>query len=134
MRNTTSPKGIQFPTAKTTAGGERRDETTRWYRIETILWIIALLVFVVSCFVVHAHPAPYPIDLSATETLQNGHLWPWFEALLKFPSILDNPTPSLVGGICWAGGMFLIGVILWLRKKSFLTWLQSSLFFALTVL
>ena len=134
MRNTTNPKGIQTPTTTTTSGGERRQDVVRWYRFEAILWTISLLVFVISCFFVHAHPAPYSIDLSTTETVQHLHLWPGFDAVLRFPSVLDNPLPSLIGGIFWSGGMLIMGLIFWLRKKSPLTWFQNSVFFAITVL
>jgi membrane-associated phospholipid phosphatase len=134
MRNTTNPQGIQTPTPTTTAGGERRQDAERWHRFEAIVWVICLLLFIISCFVVHAHPAPYSIDLSATETIQHLHLWPWLGAILIFPSILDNPLPSLIGGIFWSGSMLIMGLIFWLRKKSPLTWFQNSVFFALTVL
>lgn len=134
MRKTADPEGIQPPTATTTAGGERRHDALRWHRLEAIVWVIALLLFIVSCFFVHAHPAPYPIDLTATITIQHLRLWPWLDAVLRFPSVLDNPLPSLVGGIFWSAGMLVMGIVFWLRKKSPLVWLQNGLFFALTVL
>jgi membrane-associated phospholipid phosphatase len=134
MHNTTNPKGIQLPTPTTTAGGERRQGAVVRHRFEAIVWVISLLLFIISCFFVHAHPAPYAIDLSTTETVQHLRLWPWLEAILRFPSTLDNPLPSLIGGIFWSGVMFIMGLIFWLRKKSPLIWFQNGVFFAITVL
>src|SRR5439155_10178491 len=76
MFKTTNPqaKGMQTPTAATTAGGENRQDAQKRYRIQGILWFIGLIIFIASCLVIHSHPALYPIDLSATETAQGLHL------------------------------------------------------------
>src|SRR5947209_17874447 len=127
-------KGMQTPTATTTAGGENRQDAQRRYLIQGILWFIGLIIFIASCFVIHSHPAPYPIDLSATETLQGLHIARWLIDVLDFPSILNNPVPSYIATGVWFFGMLLIGEIFRRRHKpSALQWFQTAVLFLVAV-
>lgn len=136
MSRTTHPKGIQTPNATTTAGGENRQASQRRYRIGVMLWLLGLVVFIVSCFVVHTHPQPYSFDLTATETVQGFHPWSWLNALLEFPSTLNDPIPSEVALSTWFGGMLVAALILWLKHHGLaaLRWLQASIFLVTTVM
>lgn len=134
MHSATNPKGMQTPTATVTAGGEKRQDVQKRYRIEAILWVIGLLVFVTSLFLIRAHPAPYSIDLSITYAVQGYRPWPWVDAMFRLPSVLDNPIPSLVAGIFWFSLMAIMGIVFWLRHKSPIVCFQNAAFFGATVL
>ncbi len=86
-------KGMQTPTAATTAGGKNRQDAQKRYRIQGILWFIGLIIFIASCLVIHSHPAPYPIDLSATEAVQGLHL-PSAALNVGLDEIIGRPRPN----------------------------------------
>src|SRR2546428_655348 len=134
MSDTTPPKGVQTPTATTTAGGENRQAVKMRHRVEGVLWVLGLMVFVASCFVIHAHPQPYPFELAMTQTVKGFHPWPWVTPVLEFPSTLNDPLPSAVALGSWLGGMVLMAVIVRLRQRSALSWIQAALFLAVTVM
>lgn len=124
-----------MPTATTTAGGENRQDVGRRHRVEIVLWVLGLVVFIASCFVVHAHPKPYSFDLSTTQTVQGLHPWPWVNPVLNFPSTLNNPVPSEVALGIWLIGMLLVALVFWLKHKGWaaLSWLQAAIFLVVTV-
>ena len=127
-------KGMQTPTATTTAGGEKRQDAQKRYRVQSILWFIGLIIFAVSCFIIHSHPSPYPIDLSTTETVQGLQMPQWLITVLDIPSILDNPTPSYIATAVWFFGMLLIGgIFLRQHKPSAAHWFQTAVLFLVTV-
>ena len=132
----TNPKGqgLQVPTDRTTAGGEDRGDARKWYRIEAVFWIIGMIVFIVSCIIIHFHPQPYPIDIAATQTVQGLHLFPWLDAVLKLPSVLNDPVPSTIAIIAWSVGMIVVGLVRWLRKLPAALWFISGIFLILTVM
>src|SRR5438105_1559520 len=136
MSSTTHPKGMQPPTATTTAGGENRQDARRRHRVEIILWALGLVVFSASCFVIHTHPQPYPFDLSTTQTVQGLHLWSWVNPMLNFPSLLNDPIPSAVALSLWFVGMLLVALTFRLKHKDWtaLSWLQAAIFLVLTVM
>lgn len=136
MSSTIHPKGMQTPTATTTAGGENRQDAHRRHRVEIMLWVLGLVVFIVSCFVIHAHPKPYPFELATTETVQGLHLWPWVNAVLEFPSTLNNPIPSEVALSLWLVVMLLVALMFRLKHQALaaLNWLQAAIFLVLTVM
>lgn len=134
MYNTTHPKGIQTPTETTTAGGENRSNVRKRHRVEVIVWLIGLLVFIASCVIIRFHPAPYPFDLSATEGVQSIHYWPGVVSILNFPSTLNNPIPSAVALACWFVGMLIVGFVRLIRKLPALAWFLAAIFLILTVM
>lgn len=134
MKSPTDLKGMQVPTATQTAGGENRSNATTRHRIEITLWIIGFILFVISCVIVHSHPAPYPIDLSTTRTIQNLPVPHWVDAVLEFPSVLNNPIPSAIALALWFFGMGIVGLILHIRgKPTAIQWFQAAAFILLTV-
>jgi membrane-associated phospholipid phosphatase len=136
MSSTTHPKGTQTPTATTTAGGENRQDAQRRHGVEIILWFLGLVVFIASCFVIHAHPKPYPFELATTQIVQGLHLWPWVTAVLEFPSTLNNPLPSEIALSFWFVGMLVVALVFRLKHNGLaaLGWLKSSIFLVLTVM
>ncbi len=136
MASTTHPKGMQTPTVTTRAGGENRRDAHRLHQVEVVLWVLGLIVFIASCFVIHTHPRPYPFDLSTTQTIQGLHPWPWVNSVLNFPSTLNNPVPSEVALSVWLIGMLLVALVFWLKHKGWtaLSWLQAAIFLVVTVM
>ncbi len=137
MSSTTNSPGIQTPTATTTAGGENRQDAQHRYTIEFVLWCIGTVLFILSCFVIHAHPKPYPIDLTTTETVQGIHPFAsWVNPVLEFPSTLNNPIPSAIALYTWFGFMALCALIFRLRRimVAAVSWLQAALFLLVTVM
>ena len=132
----TNPKGqgLQVPTDRTTAGGEDRGDARKRYRIEAVFWTIGMIVFIASCFIIHFHPQPYPIDIAATQTVQGLHLWPWLITALQFPSELNNPIPSTVAIIAWFVGLLAVGLVRWISKLPAVLWFLSGIFLVLTVM
>src|SRR5574340_733316 len=118
MYSTTNQKGMQEPTATTTAGGENRNDAHKQYRVEVLLWVIGLIILVISCFIIHVHPQPYPVDITTTQTLTQLQNVPWASSLLQFPSILNNPIPAAIALTIWFLGLLLMGAISKLRGKS----------------
>jgi len=137
MSSTTNPKGIQTPTAATTAGGENRQDAQRRHRVEIVLWCIGVVLFILSCFVIHAHPKPYAFDLATTETVQGIHPFAsWVNPVLEFPSLLNNPIPSVVALGAWLAIMLLGALFFRLRGagSAALSWLQAALFLVATIM
>ncbi|GAC1300079.1 MAG: hypothetical protein NVSMB27_40420 [Ktedonobacteraceae bacterium] len=136
MSRTTHPRGQgkQTPTTTTTAGGENRRDAQKRHLVEATLWIIGMMIFVASCFVVHFHPRPYPFDLSTTQTVQNLGTPSWLLAMINFPSVLNDPIPSAVALSMWVVGMLLISLVRRVRRLPALTWVMAAVFLLLTVM
>src|SRR6266852_4216855 len=133
MYSTTNLKGMQAPTATTTAGGENRKEARNRHCIEVLLWVLGLIVLVISCFIIHGHPQPYPADIATTQTLTQIQDVHWASTILRFPGILNDPLPSAIALTIWFLGILLMGAICKLRGKSPIRWLQVAIFLALAV-
>lgn len=133
MSSTTNPKGMQHPTATTTAGGENREAARRRHRIELALWIIGIIIFIIACFFVSVHPRPYSIDLTVTHDVQGANLPSWLLNILNFPSLLNDPTPSYIATGAWFVFMLVMALIFKLRQKSPVQWLQSAVFFLVAI-
>src|SRR5215467_9248006 len=98
----------------------RNDKTgsSRRRRIVWItLWVIGAIALAALGFVVHMHKAPWPFELALTNNLQGTHPVPclkiqqprsWLEAAFFDVSQLNNPVPSVIGGVIWVGGMLLL--------------------------
>lgn len=118
-------------------GGKDRQDAQHRYKIGFILWGIGTVLFIISCFVVHAHPKPYAIDLSTTQTVQGIHPFAnWVNPALEFPSTLNNPLPSAIALYAWCGFMAVGALIFRLRHITTAAahWLQAALFLLATVM
>ncbi len=134
MAGTTNPTGIQRPTPGATAGGEQRQGAQRRHRVEGVLWLVGLCVFVLSCFIMHAYHKAYPFDIAVTQAVQSVQYPAWARAVIEFPSQLNNPQASLIALSILSGGMLLLGVVFWRLKKVFLPWFQAAVFFVAAVM
>ena len=137
MSSTTNSSPLHKPTATTTATGENRQDAQRRYIVETVLWCIGAIVFTLSCFVIHAHPRPFAIDLATTQFVQGLHpSISWINPVLEFPSLLNNPLPSAIALYSWFCFMALVALILRLRRimTAAVAWFQAALFLLATVM
>lgn len=137
MAKTTNPKGQgkQTPTATRTAGGEKRKDAQKRHRVEIILWFVGLIIFAVSCVIIHSHPQPYPIDLETTHTVQALPTPQWIVTIIELPSNkINNPVPAAIILSVWFVVLMLIGLVRYLRKLPAATWFQSAIFLVLTVM
>jgi len=134
MSTTANPQGIQQPTAQRTAGGEDRQNAKRRYAIQFAVWCIGLIVFLITCVIIHGHPKPYSFDLSITQTVQGFRVPAYINAIFTFPSTLNNPLPSEIALGLWLAFMLVMALVTRLRGKSPLTWLQAAVFLVVTVM
>ncbi len=124
-------------TIANTTGSNNRQDAPHQHIMKFILWGIGTVLFILSCFVMHAHPKPYAIDLSTTQTVQSLHPFAsWVNPVLEFPSVLNNPVPSAIALYTWFGFMALGALIFRLRHitTSAANWLQAALFLLATVM
>ena len=107
------------------------------------LWILGAIALAALGFVVHMHKAPLPFELAFTKDIQGPHPVPCLaiqpprsllEAAFFDVSQLNNPIPSVIGGVIWVGGMLLLR--LWRQAITFLLAVLSvgGLFLVLTPL
>jgi len=133
MYGTTNQKGIQAPTAEITAGGENRRDAPKRHRVETIFWIIGLIILMTSCFIIHAHPQPFAIDIAVTQALtplQDVH---WANTILQIPSFMnDTYTSAILLSVLFIG-MLVIGEVRRRRGTSAVLWFQSAIFLAVCI-
>ena len=133
MYNATNPEGIPTPTAATTLSGEKREVTLKRYRVVALLWGIGLLIYVVSCFIIHAHPQPFPFDLAVTQALTPLQDVRWANTLLQIPGIMNDTLEDIIITSVLFVALLLIGEIRRRRGKSAILWFESALFLAVIV-
>ncbi|HCI80276.1 MAG TPA: hypothetical protein DHW02_11370 [Ktedonobacter sp.] len=134
MSRATNSNTLQSENVPTRNSGHTYNTPGR-FRFIALLWCIALIAFIASCFVIHAHPKPYSFDLSATEDAQHWHPFAsWVNPVLNFPSQLDNPIPAYIALGVWIVLLLLGTLIAFLRrlKVGALAWLLATIFFTAT--
>jgi membrane-associated phospholipid phosphatase len=132
MYNATNPEGIPTPTAATTLSGEKREGMLKRYRVVALLWGIGLLIYVVACFIIHAHPQPYPFDLAVTQALTPLQDVRWANTILQIPTFMNDTYTAIAMAAVLFVGLVLIGEVRRRRGKSAILWFESAIF--LTVL
>jgi membrane-associated phospholipid phosphatase len=132
MYNTTNPEGIPTPTAAKTLSGEKREGMLKRYRVVALLWGIGLLIYIISCFIIHAHPQPYPFDLAVTQALTPLQDVRWANTILQIPTFMNDTYTAIAMGAVLFVGLVLIGEVRRRRGKSAILWFESAIF--LTVL
>jgi uncharacterized BrkB/YihY/UPF0761 family membrane protein/membrane-associated phospholipid phosphatase len=135
MEDTT---GIQSkPTGDgTTLTGAVRKRNVQIRRTGAIvLWVIGLIVLAAASVIVRSHPAPWPVDLQTTITLQQLQLQlpPWVSNPIVWASLVDNPIPSLVSFIAWFVVLALAGVVVWRRGGSPIPWFVTAVFVSIGI-
>ena len=128
MDNTPDLPGNQSLDGSTLAGGvKRRSAQTRRNGAIT-LWIIGFIALVGAAVMVRLHPAPWPFDLQTTITLQHLQLPSWVSTSIGWISIVDNVYPQVISPTAWFVVLSLIGVVVWRRGGSPISWFVTAIF------
>jgi membrane-associated phospholipid phosphatase len=133
MHEVTNSKGIRTPNNEMTVVGENSSDARNRHRVEFILWVIGLLVLVLSCFIIHAHPQPFAIDLAVTQSLTQLQDVRWVNMILQIPSFMNDTYTSIIVLSLLFIAMLLTGEIRRRRGKSVGLWFQSAIFLAVIV-
>ena len=120
----------QMRNNSTVATGGKRQHWGIGQIIGFTLWGIGMILFVVSCFVIHAHPQPYPIDITTTQTLQNLQDVNWADTILHFVGVAIDPITSGTVLALWVVALLLAGWVSRLRGRSPMRWWVSAIFLA----
>jgi len=92
------------------------------------LWVMGFVLLLVASVIVRFHPAPWPIELQATITLQGLQLWSVLSTPIVLASIVDNVLPSAISLIAWFVVPSLIAVFVWRRGGSPIPWFVTASF------
>jgi membrane-associated phospholipid phosphatase len=130
MDNTTGSPSTQTRNNSTLAASGKQQQRPIGQAIGFTLWGIGLLLFIVSCFVIHAHPQPYPIDITTTQTLQNLQDINWADTILHFVGVAIDPITSGTVLALWVVALLLAGWVSRLRGRSPMRWWVSAIFLA----
>lgn len=133
MYDTTDPEGVSAPTAATTLRGEKREATKQRRRIMAIVWGTGLLIFIVSCFIFHAHPQPFPIDLAVTQALTPLQDVRWANKILQIPGMVGDTYSAIFAVSVLFFALVLTGEVRRRRGKSAILWFESAIFLAVFV-
>jgi undecaprenyl-diphosphatase len=130
MDSTSGSPSTQTRNNSTLAASGKRQQRLIGQTIGFTLWGIGLLLFIVSCFVIHAHPQPYPIDITTTQTLQNLQDVNWADTTLHYVGLAIDPITSGTVLTLWVIALLLAGWVSRLRGRSPLRWWVSAIFLA----
>jgi membrane-associated phospholipid phosphatase len=133
MDRTTHAKGLHIPTEATTLSGEKRAGTKQRNPIAAIVWGIGLLLLVVSCFIIHAHPRPFPVDLAVTQALTPLQDVRWANTLIQIPGFMNDTYTAIAMLAVLFVGLLLTGEVRRRRGISAVLWLESAIFLAVFV-
>ena len=92
------------------------------------LWAVGFVLLLVASVIVRFHPAPWPVELQTSITLQYLQLWSALSTPIVLASIVDNVLPSAISLIAWFVGLSLIGVFVWRRGGSPIPWFVTASF------
>ena len=92
------------------------------------LWAVGFVLLLVASVIVRFHPAPWPVELQTTITLQYLQLWSALSTPIVLASIVDNVLPSAISLIAWFVVPSLIGVFVWRRGGSATPWFVTASF------
>jgi len=133
MYNTTNPEGIPTPTTATTLSGKKREDTLKRFRVAAIVWGIGLLLFVVTCFIIHGHPQPFPFELAITQALTPLQDVPWANTLIHIPGFMNDTYTAIVMLSVLFVWMLLTGEVRRRQEKIAVLWFESAIFLAVFV-
>ncbi|GHO64812.1 hypothetical protein KSC_037040 [Ktedonobacter sp. SOSP1-52] len=118
-----------FQVAQTRATESTRHEQARaHWKIELALWVVGVIIFLLTCIGMHMHPRPFSFDLSIMQTIQSWHLGSVLDAIVRLPSVLDDPLWSIVLLSSWLIFLLMGAIWAWFTHRRALTWLQNALF------
>ncbi len=117
MYNATNPEGTHTPTAATTLSSEKSESTIKRHPVIAVLWGIGLLIFIVSCFIFHAHPQPFPFDLAVTQALTPLQDVRWANTILQIPTFMNDTYTAIAMVTILFVALLLTGEVRRRREK-----------------
>src|SRR6266566_3936675 len=133
MYNATNPEGTHTPTAATTLSSEKSESTIKRHPVIAVLWGIGLLIFIVSCFIFHAHPQPFPFDLAVTQALTPLQDVRWANSILQIPGMIGDTISAAAALSALFVVLMLTGEFRRRRGKSVVLWFEAAIFLAVFV-
>ena len=133
MGSTTNPEGMQTQTAATMLSGEKRESRIKRHPVIAIIWVIGLLIFIVSCFIIHAHPQPFPFDLAVTQALTPLQDVRWAYSIIQITGMVGDTYSAILEVSVLFVALLLIGEVQRRRGKSAILWFESAIFLAIFV-
>ncbi len=112
----------------TLAGGVKGRSARTRRNVAITLWLIGFIALVGASVIVYFHPAPWLIDLQTTITLQHLQLPSWMITSIGWPTMVNDPIPSVSSITIWFVVLLLIGVVAWLRGRSPIPWFVTAIF------
>jgi hypothetical protein len=94
------------------------------------VWGLGMMLFVVSCFLIRAHPQPYPLDIATTQVLQHLQDVSWAASVLHFVGAAIDPLVSALALTLWFAVLLLAGWVSRLRGRTAMRWWVSAGFLA----
>ncbi len=117
MQNTAQPQNsATVGAAPVTNSVQQRRKRIRRI-IGFTIWGIGLILILVSCYIVHGHPGPYPFEVTFSRAVQSLNIPPWLLTTLVFSASLIDPVNSAIALILWLAFMVTFG---WYRQAAFL--------------
>jgi membrane-associated phospholipid phosphatase len=110
---------IEQQFASTTPGGKKRKGGYRSRIVGVALWVIGVVALVIVGMVIHAHPAPWPLEVNVTKTIQGAHPVPCVYSHMPhsqldtdadFINRFDDPIPSVAIPLAW---MVVLALVRW---------------------
>jgi|SRR5690348_13394543 len=108
----------QQPSDRVMRSDEQEKQNKHLRRLVGItLWVIGVVVLVTAGMVIHAHPAPWPVEVNVTETVQGPHPVPcvyshlqhsWLDTDADFINKFDDPIPSVAIPLAWMAVLALV--------------------------
>ena len=113
---------IQGPSSDqlTTNGEQKRGAARLRLAVAIALWIIGAAILGAACVIIHNHPMPWPVELTAANAIQGPHHIPcvytgqpqtWIDIVSDTIDILNGPVLGVLIPIVWMIGMMLFRCI-----------------------
>ena len=117
MQNPAQPQSSTTAVAApvTTSEQQQRKRTRRI--IGFTVWGIVFILILLSCYIVHGHPGPYPFEVTFTRSVQSLKLPSWLLTTLTFSASLIDPVNAGIALVLWLAFMLTFG---WYRQAAFL--------------
>jgi len=131
--NATNPEGTHTPTVATTLSGEKSESTIKRHPVIAVLWGIGLLILIISCFIFHAHPQPFPFDLAVTQALTPLQDVRWVNTILQIPTFMNDTYTAIAMVTILFVALLLTGEVRRRREKGAILWFESAIFLAVFV-
>lgn len=115
----------QVPSDHITTSGKQQRGVPLRLAMAIALWGLGVVMFGAACIIIHTHPLPWPIELSATRAIQGphplpcastGHSHTWIDNVSDVIDLLNGPIFSVLLPVLW---VLLLLLLHWRRQAIF---------------